>query len=344
MQISILFGGVSAEKDVSISSAIQISNALRSEGHSVTGWFMNREAKWQKTMSIGGELEPKCLSFSEFASRLQTENSDLAFPVMHGVVGEDGRVQSALEWIGIPYVGSGLLASAVCLNKDVCKRLVQSFGIPVVPWVYLSNPVVDSGAWIPEFVLESTSSKFIVKPNDSGSSIGIALCQSNNLHHCVENARTHSHSGVIVEAFVDSKDVEVPIVEDGKSVLAGTPCMMIVEGELFDFALKYESPLVRQHLPNSRFSSNIADMVTRYALTIFEKLNLRSVARIDFLATNDGQVFFNEVNTMPYLTNESCIFDGIGHRHGMSYNEMIVRIARSAVPNSKCWKRIFGKV
>jgi D-alanine-D-alanine ligase len=341
MHICIICGGVSDESDISVASALQVSEVLRRDGHSVTNWFMDRNARWYSTDAIGAHLIGPGLSFFEFADCFAAKRPDIVFPIMHGVVGEDGRIQAMLEWFGVAYVGSGVAASAVCLNKDICKRVVQSLGIAVVPWTFLSCATIDSYSWNPDDMIRSLGSKCIVKPNDSGSSIGVSLADHGSIGQSVAVARLACHSGVLVESYLESDDVEVPIVHDGQSLYPGAPRMMIYDGDVFGYAHKYEFPLQRKAIQRDQQTNDFEEHLTQLALKIFEGLGLQSLARIDFLVTRAGVIYFNEVNTMPFLTRESCIYDGLTSRYKWTYEELIRRLVESAKPNASHWKKVF---
>lgn len=259
---------------------------------------------------------------------------DVVFPLLHGAFGEDGTVQGLLELAGVPYVGSGVLASAVGLDKHYMKVLLASHGLPVAPYA-----VIRDREWRRErkravdAVKELTWPVF-VKPARAGSSIGITRVESeDDLEQAIEAAREHDPK-VVVEAAVAGREIECGVLEglgDGPPE-ASVPAEIIVHGghQFYDFAAKYLPEEGTKLQVPAELPAAVTEQVRRLAVATFEALSCEGLARVDFFYTPDGSLLVNEINTMPGFT-PSSMFPRMWAECGLAYPALVDRLIRLAL-------------
>jgi D-alanine-D-alanine ligase len=317
-----LFGGVSSEHEISVNSAQGVIGAIR--GCNVIPVYITKQGKWLmydgKTDNIEGiDWEkfgtPAMLSPDRVnrgllrlvGDKVKIIPIDIVFPVLHGPNGEDGTVQGLCELAGIPYVGSGVLSSAVCMDKSFTKLIARHYKIPQGEYlVYkketLENPETKKTA------LRKVASKLkypcFVKPATGGSSVGITRAENKKeLEAAVPLALTHS-SKVIFEKAVKGREIELAVLGEGASARVSIPGEIIPDGVFYDYAAKYEKPASKTVIPADLPEAVIAAL-QKYALEIFNAVDGRGMARVDFFVTGENEIFFNEINTLPGFTSIS---------------------------------------
>lgn len=335
IRIAILFGGKSAEHEVSIQSAATIAQALNKRRYEVIPIFITRGGDWILQTSPACQLEsafkpsPKDLSrgkpahvFPSFSGKLlvldasgcaRYKKVDVVFPALHGPMGEDGTVQGLLELAGIPYVGCGVLSSSIGMDKEISKRLAAAAGVPVLPHVFISQtdfPQFDK--WLKPCV--RLGFPLFVKPAGLGSSVGIGkVFTADELKRCVRNAFRYD-TRVIVEKGIDrAREIVCAILGDDAYADVSVCGEVSPKGrhEFYDYDAKYTDPegidlTIPADIPE-RESSKIRDM----AVKIFRALNGYGMARVDFfLNPRRGRAwqpvaFFCEMNTIPGFTSHS---------------------------------------
>ena len=269
---------------------------------------------------------------------------DVVLPVLHGPFGEDGTIQGLLEMAGVPYVGSGVLASAVSLDKEYMKIIFQARGLPVGPHV-----VVRERDWPPEEadggtvadperkrVLDAITElgwPLFVKPARGGSSIGTSKASDlTQLHESIRHARTYDPK-VIVEAAIDGREIECSVLEGEHGAPPDTslPGELLIDGgeEFFDFEAKYLDQANGMAIP-ARIPVEHQQEIRRMAALAFEAVSGEGLARVDFFYTPDGQILINEINTIPGLSPTSY-FQKMWEASGMPLREIIDRVLRTAL-------------
>jgi D-alanine-D-alanine ligase len=258
---------------------------------------------------------------------------DVVLPLLHGPYGEDGTLQGLLELAGVPYVGSGVLASAASMDKAHMKLVLAASGLPVGPYV-----VVRQGEWQrdPAAVRESVASlhwPVFVKPARSGSSIGVSKVNGpGELDAAIEQALLHDPK-LVIEAGIVGREVECGVLEgiDGGPAEASVvgEIRVIGDHEFYDFEAKYLDNATELDVP-ADLPASVADEVRKLAVAAFEALGCESLARVDFFATNQGQVIINEVNTMPGFTPVS-MFPMLWAASGLDYPRLVDRLVGSAL-------------
>lgn len=282
LRVAVLMGGRSAEREVSLHTGEQVSGALASLGYEVARI---------DTADIG------------FIEALRTGRHDVAFICLHGRFGEDGTIQGLLELLDLPYVGSGVLASALAMDKVVSKQIFVAAGIPTPAWA-----VVRRGCeYSPQEIAIRLGSKLVVKPASEGSSLGMSIVhESVELGPAIERAFQHD-STVLVEEFVAGAEVTVGVL--GNSELEALPTLEVVpEHEFYDYESKYV-PGMSQHIIPARVSDAARVECQRIALEAHRALACRGMSRADVIVTAEGEVQLLEVNTIPGMTKTSLLPD-----------------------------------
>ena len=269
---------------------------------------------------------------------------DVVLPVLHGPFGEDGTIQGLLEMAGVPYVGSGVLASAVSMDKEYMKIIFQARGLPVGPHVVVRErdwpaEEADGGTLAdPERkrvfdAIAELGWPLFVKPARGGSSIGTSKASDlTQLHESIRTARAHDPK-VIVEAAIDGREIECSVLEGEHGAPPDTslPGELLIDGgeEFFDFEAKYLDQSNGMAIP-ARIPAEHQQEIRRMAALAFEAVSGEGLSRVDFFYTPDGQILINEINTIPGLSPTSY-FQKMWEASGMPLREIIDRVLRTAL-------------
>ena len=330
MKIAVLFGGSSSERDVSIASGAQVVQALREAGHEVvavdTATGVLDPTEERELLSSGVKPVPPEQGAQDM---LQTgdptsltrapelKGIDLVFLALHGGDGEGGALQTLLELIGLPYTGSGPLASGMAMDKDIAKRLLRDAGVQTPAW--LMAPAT------PEEVAEHVGYPVVVKPSKQGSSVGLTVVRrGEDLEDAIELAYRYDDE-VMLERFIAGRELTVPIL--GSEPL---PVGEIVpKHEVFDYECKYQPGMADEIFP-AKISEEQALAVQELALRAHMALKLRNYSRIDFRMDETGGFWCLEANTLPGMTANS-LFPRSARAAGMSFPEVCDRICQIAL-------------
>jgi D-alanine-D-alanine ligase len=266
---------------------------------------------------------------------------DVVWPVLHGPYGEDGTIQGLLEMAGVPYIGAGVLASAVSMDKEYMNLIFKSKGLPVGPYVVVHERDWPAGAGEQASVeakrvqdeIDELGWPLFVKPARGGSSIGTSKARDiGELHEAIALARAYDPK-VLVEAAIDGVEVEVSVLQgiDGAPPDTSLPGQLLVDGgeEFWDFEAKYLDSASGMAIPAPIPDSAIAE-IRRLAAAVFEAVSCEGLARVDFFYTSDGQILINEINTMPGLSPASY-FQKMWEATGVPFAEVIDRLITAAV-------------
>ena len=259
---------------------------------------------------------------------------DVVFPLLHGPYGEDGTIQGLLELAGVPYVGSGVLASAAAMDKAMAKPLLAAAGLVQAPYVVVTDRAwtVDEPAVLHR-IQDSLRLPVFVKPARAGSSVGIARVSAwSELPKAIESAREHDPK-VVVEQGVEGREIECGVLEreDGLGPEASECAEIIVKGdhEFYDFDAKYLDDVTDLRVP-ADLPPAIREAIRASACAAYDALGCEDYARVDFFVTGDGQVVINEVNTIPGFTPIS-MFPRMWAASGIEYPQLVERLIRSAL-------------
>lgn len=298
MKVAVLYGGTSGEREVSLSSGKGIINALEKKGYEV----------------IGIDFNPSKIN------ELLTLDVDVVFIGLHGRFGEDGRIQGLLDMLNIPYVGSGVLGSALAMNKVKAKRIMESVGIRVA-----KDQAINAETFSREsFVLE-IDYPVVVKPASEGSTIGITIANNEQeLLAGIEEAFKHDED-VLIEEFIAGMEVTVSVLGK-KGVEQALPVIEIVpKNKFYDYEAKY-APGGSDHIIPARVSDEITVYLQKNAVLAHQSLNCKTYSRTDFIVPFDGSLpVVLEVNTLPGMTPTS-LFPDAAKEIGLSYEDMIERL------------------
>ena len=296
-------GGRSSEHQVSLDSAESVASALRARGHKVTTIEIGRDETW----------------LPEGATVKQLKSADVVFPVLHGPFGEDGSVQGLLELAGVAYVGAGVAASSLAMDKDLFKSVLRDHSVPVTRnFTLRSGDEPDNPYGYPVFV----------KPARLGSSVGISKAHDENeLRAAVALAFEHDEK-VLVEEFVDGLEVEVGVLGN-QAPTVSLPGEIVVSGrEWYDYSAKYEEGGMELVVPPRITPAQIA-RVRELALAAFVASECEGMARVDMFVRNDGEVLVNELNTIPGFTGTS-VYAKLFEASGIPYGELLERLLELA--------------
>jgi D-alanine-D-alanine ligase len=313
LRIAVLAGGRSSEHEVSLQSAASVREGLTVAGHEVAWVELARDGTWSHE---GEEIELRAGG--------GLLSADAVFPALHGPFGEDGSVQGLLEVLDVPYVGSGVLASALCMDKILFKDVMGRAGLPQVPYWWIDvNTRVELGAGV--------TYPCWVKPSRLGSSVGIArVDEPAGLQAAIEAAAAHDPR-VIVEATAPGIEVECSVLGPADAPVASQPGeIMLAAGEdgWYDYEAKYTPGGMELVVP-ARISDAARERVRELAVTAFRLAGCSGLARADFFVDGDD-VLLNELNTMPGFTQTS-VYGELWARDGVSYPELCDRLVRIAI-------------
>ena len=330
MKIAVLFGGTSAERDVSIASGSQVVKALREAGHDViavdTASGVLDSGEERKLLTSGVAPAPpeetdldimRTGNTSAILHSPELDHIDVIFLALHGGTGENGTLQSVLELTGIPYTGSGPLASGVAMDKDISKRLFVHAGVPTPDWVLAPYDAKDAA--------ERFGLPYIVKPNKQGSTVGLTIVKSVQDHErAIEEAHRHDDE-VLIEKFIAGRELTVPILGD-EPLPVGE---IIVEREIFDYETKYQSGMAQEIFP-ADLSGELTVRAQMLALKGHRALKLSGYSRLDFRLDANDELWCLEANTLPGMTAAS-LFPKAAQAAGMGFAEVCETICRLAI-------------
>ncbi len=307
MKVAVLFGGTSDERDVSIASGAEVVRALREAGHEVVAVDTAQGV-------IAGEAEANLLKRGvapdppdrQTLDMLRTGDPtwiteapelaevDVLFLVLHGGTGEGGTLQALLDLVGIPYTGSGMLGSAMAMDKDITKRLLRDASVPTAEWVMAPvdrNTVAQRVGW-----------PAVVKPSKQGSTLGLTVVKSpDGFDDAVALAYEYDDE-VMIERFIPGRELTVPVVGD-EALPVGE---IISKNEIFDYEAKYQPGMAEEIFP-AGIPDDIAAEAQRLALLTHRTLKLRGFSRVDFRLDETGRLWCLEVNTLPGMTSASLV-------------------------------------
>jgi D-alanine-D-alanine ligase len=346
IRVGVLFGGRSGEHEVSLSSAASVIRALDPEKYEAVPIGISKDGRWlvgtgaQKMLPDvlkSGERvvlppDPTAGALMPFASAAGQPSVmvDVVFPVLHGTFGEDGTVQGLLELAGLPYVGAGVLASAVGMDKDVQKRLFRDEGLPVAPYVAFPR-----SAWerSPADVLKLVSKKLrfpvFIKPATLGSSVGMSKVHNRHeLPKALDLAAEFAQK-ILVEKGLSAREIEVAVLGN-EEPKASIPGEIVPHREFYDYTAKYLEDGTKLVIPAPLKRAQVAKFQD-YAVRAFKCLEGAGMARVDFfLEKRTNRIYINEINTIPGFTSIS-MYPKLWEATGVPYRELIDRLIQLAL-------------
>ncbi len=326
LRVAVLAGGRSSEHEISVASADSVLEALDPDRYETTTIEIDRHGRWE--IASGRQSLPDAKEDTSVETLPVVADSppaavlgqiDVVMPILHGPFGEDGTVQGLLELAGVPYVGAGVAASALCMDKDLFKAVLRDRGIPVAPNVTLreGDPPVHPFPY-PVFV----------KPARLGSSVGMTKVHGEDeLEAAVTLARRHDDK-VLIEEFVPGTEVECGVLGN-RNPVASVVGEIVAHAEWYDYSAKYDEGGMDLVIP-ARISAQATERVRSLAVESFVATECEGMARIDFFVRPDGEVVVNEINTIPGFTATS-VYAKLFEASGIPYAELLDRLIELAL-------------
>jgi D-alanine-D-alanine ligase len=318
LKVAILAGGRSSEHDISLASARSVLESLDPERYDVVTVAIGRDGRWELGSGAGSVAETLPVPAANAPATLGAV--DVVLPILHGPFGEDGTVQGLLELAGVPYVGAGVAASALCMDKDLFKKVLRDSGLPVAKHVALrEGDAPENPFGYPCFV----------KPARLGSSVGISKAHDEaELHDAVALAFRHDDK-VLVEEFLDGIEVEVGVLGN-REPIASIPGQIVPLGhEWYDFESKYDEGGMDLLIP-PQLPEQVIEDVQRTAVESFRVTECEGMARVDCFVVDGERVVVNELNTIPGFTSTS-VYAKLFAASGIPYDELLQRLIELAV-------------
>ncbi len=333
-RVLLLFGGRSSEHEVSCASAVSVHEALVDAGHRVIPVGIDRNGEWflADPTFRPFRAEGRSVEMAVPNGLLRVADNDVGFdvvfPVLHGPRGEDGTVQGMLDTCDVAYVGCGVLGSALAMDKDLAKRVIQASGIATTPWIRLhASRWASDPLGVVQQVADSLHYPVFVKPSAQGSSVGVAKAQTDQELKEAINIAFQYDTKIIIERGVVGREIEVAVLDGPR---ASVPGEIIVESEFYTYDAKYADDSSRFEAPAQLPHPATAE-VRALAERVFVELGLSGLARVDFFYDTAKKVFlFNEANTLPGFTSISG-FPKMWMASGMTYAELCSGLVDAAV-------------
>lgn len=337
MNIIVLAGGTSAERNVSLATSKAIARALRESGHIVKvvdpvfgAAQPDEDTIFEGRLAIGQEF-PTAEELKTYSNRKVIEcissnvfdNIDIVFLGLHGKFGEDGRIQSLLEMRGVKYTGSGVTSSAMAMDKDISKIMFNHCGIPTAEWLMLTKSNTSDILKVDESIKLKTGYPCVVKPNDEGSTVGLSIVQPDvediQLGNALDEAFSYSDK-VMVERFIEGRELTVAILgEEALPVVEIKP-----KDGFYDYEHKYTKGMTEYFCP-ADLPEELANTLREKSLIAHKALGCKAYSRVDFRLNPKGEYYCLEVNTLPGMTELSLV-PKAASSVGMNFQQLLNRI------------------
>lgn len=354
IRVAVVYGGRSSEHDVSRESARSVLEQLDRERFDVVPIAIDREGRWHpqdadrllaatgKALPIDAGTPEVRLAARPSSTILEGEGApsvDVVFPVLHGPLCEDGSIQGLFDLADVAYVGSGVLGSAVCMDKDVAKRLVMAAGLETVPYkVVRGARYARDPASVHEAVAHELGYPVFVKPANLGSSVGIhRVATAAELDAALTDALRYDDK-TLIERAVDAREIELSVLESLDPAAppeVSLPGEIVAQGGFYDYAHKYELEDGADLLIPAPLDAEEARRAREAAALAFEALECQGMVRIDlFLERGSGRLLFNEANTIPGFTQIS-MYPKLWEASGLPYRELLTRLIELALARQR---------
>ena len=346
-RVAIIFGGTNTEHEVSLVSAKGIIQNLDSSKYDIVPIKITKENKWisQKEIeaSYQAAIPEKIISaqasIDSIDNVIENNQIDVVFPVLHGPYGEDGTIQGMLELMRLPYVGCGVTASAVCMDKVIQKNVVESYGIKIPSYFWFTQ-----GEWVENSkkTLDNIFKKLgenpypvFVKPVNQGSSVGVSKAHNHKeLQESIKLALTRDHKIIIEKGIQNVREIECAILGTNERSEASVVGEIIPGNEFYDYEAKYLGDNSQAIIPG-KITKSLSDQIRATAKQAFKVLDCYGLARVDFLLDNQtGEYYLNELNTLPGFTPIS-MYPKLWEASGLSYSKLLDRLIELAILRHK---------
>ena len=345
--VGIIFGGKSTEHEVSLQSAKNIVDAINKDKFNVTLIGIDKNGIWHLNESthfllnsdnpslislhqsgrniafIPGKNEEQIIEFQDKT----LSQLDVIFPIVHGTLGEDGSLQGLLKMVNLPFVGSQVLSSAMCMDKDITKRLLRDAGLNITPFIKLAKKNRKNISF--EIASSQLGCPLFVKPANQGSSVGVNKVTSpEEFEAALETAFTYDNK-ILIEQGIDGREIECAVI--GNDEPSASVCGEI---ELEDSFYSYDTKYINDKGATVTIPANIPDEISEkireISIKAYEVLECTGLARVDVFLTKNGEIFINEINTLPGFTNIS-MFPKLWEVSGLNYSDLITRLIELAI-------------
>lgn len=356
LRVALLFGGKSAEHEISLISAQNIFHAMDKKKYDVLAVAIDKHGRWSvddgarllrdasypKVESKGGIKSVAVLPGETKAPIVRAAAGktfggvDVVFPVLHGPFGEDGTIQGLLKLAGVPFVGAGVLGSAVGMDKDVMKRLLRDAKLPIGKFLVFARQ--DQNAIRFTKITRALGLPIFVKPANLGSSVGISkVSRQSELAGAIKKAFRYDNK-IIIEEGIRGREIECSVLGNEKPV-ASLPGEIIVQHDFYSYEAKYlDDKGARLEIP-ARLPKKIVRRIQRTAVQAYRTLCCEGMARVDFFLRPNGQVLVNEINTIPGFTRIS-MYPKMWRASGLSYSRLIDRLIALALQRARKEKKL----
>ena len=348
IKLGIIFGGMSTEHDVSVTSGTSVIKNLNKEKYEIFPIYIDEEGNWYEYSKKISEIEilevgTKINEKTKISNPIEyIHNCDVIFPVLHGLYGEDGTIQGMLESLKIPYVGCKVLSSSICMDKAYSKMIFDRAGINQAKYLYIKNVglkyvyidkefnekeyEVDE---ITELVKDEISYPVFVKPSNSGSSVGIKKANNDDeLVEAIKNASLYD-SKILIEEAINGREVECAVLGN-HNVLATCVGEILPAEEFYTYEAKYKNVESKVVIP-AKLSKDISNMIKDTAIKAFKAVDGSGLARVDFFVENNtNRIIINEINTMPGFTQIS-MYPKLWEEMGINYTTLLDRLIELAL-------------
>ncbi len=346
LRVGILFGGKSAEHEVSLQSAKNVIDALDPDKYEVVLIGIDKQGSWllnDTSQFLLNSQNPKLIKLNQsndavtlvpqsggVLTHLTSNRADTALdvvlPILHGPFGEDGTVQGLLKLAGVPFVGSGILGSAVGMDKEIMKRLLREADLPVGSFLVFRAHQANLNF---ADVADKLSLPLFVKPANLGSSVGVnKVTNEDDFRHAVAEAFQYDRK-ILVEAFIEGREIECSVLGNDDPI-ASVPGEVVATHDFYSYEAKYiDENGAALEIP-ANVSEETARTVQDLAIKVFTTLSCEGLARVDFFLRPDGEVIVNEINTMPGFTSIS-MYPLLWEASGIPYAELIDRLIQLAI-------------
>jgi len=348
IRVGILFGGKSAEHEVSLQSAKSIVEAIDREKYEVVMIAVDKEGQWHLTDASRFLLNadnPKLIKLNKVSDNLalapgkrseqlisltshgSTAPVDVVFPVLHGPFGEDGTIQGLMKLANVPFVGSGVLGSAVSMDKDVAKRLLRDAGIPIARFLVFDRASFNTVNF--NEAKNQLGLPLFVKPANLGSSVGINKVNDREQFEDAVNDAFRYDNKIVIEEFIEGREIECSVLGNDDPI-ASLPGEILPQDDFYSYKAKYidEDGAILE-VP-AKLPENIVKEVQDYAIQVFKVLCCEGMARVDLFLKENGEIVINEINTIPGFTKIS-MYPKLWGASGISYSELIHRLIQLAI-------------
>lgn len=347
-KVGIIFGGKSSEHEVSLQSAKNIIEAIDRTKYSVVLIGIDKKGKWYlfeeesyllhakdpKLIRLNTPVAPITLTFGDDGGRLlhaktgeELEAIDIAFPIVHGTSGEDGSLQGIFRLANLPFVGPDVLGSAVCMDKDIAKRLLQFANINVAKGLTFHR--IEREQIDYEEVSQKLGETLFIKPANQGSSVGVNKATSKEtFDQAIDEAFKFDHK-LIVEEAIDGREIECSVLGNEEPIVS-LPGEILPQTEFYSYESKYIDDDGADLQVPAKLTTKLTEKIQQMCLKAYQTLECEGLARVDVFLTEGEEVYVNEINTLPGFTKIS-MYPKLWEVSGISYTELITRLIELAV-------------